>query len=582
MNDAREQYLETALDELYHGGPEPDLQQRILQGSARPVLKLVQDAASPRRRWLWLQAASAVVALGLIGLVVWPRDTALPEKISSSDGVFAVEGDEIQISEGWYLLDTGSPVVTASDGRLEQVSGRVLVKVGDIPDEKELAARKDWLRQNGVEENMLNRDWIKAGGMSICVLVGSAVVNGQMLQAQRETAPKAEEKKGEASTAMTRKDRIDTNLKRLNSELVELKKSSEKNAKQINQKSAMVTMLKTMLKEPGVQSDTKEYDTSAVVDVSFDSASVTDLVDHLKKTSGLLIGVADGVEADVTLELTRMKPLDCVRLFCETAELELLEDGEVLLITDPAAEDIQPDPEALISLDFVKRDIHAVMHHIALRSGLAIVIEGDVDVELTVSFKNVNPREAIRSICKANNLVMIEDGDTIILKKGDGKTGTPSRDVDPEKPISVSYQDKPLSEILLDIQKRSGLDIRNQLSKDYDEIVSLRIDDMLPKALVQMICEDCEVRVVSRGDTLIIRRMLDDMTQPELKAELEAAEAEKTTLDKHVQFLEIAIEGANESGDALAARKAEYERDLCVKQLVDLEKEISELKNVVK
>ncbi|MCA8919784.1 MAG: hypothetical protein KDB32_11950, partial [Planctomycetes bacterium] len=77
----------------------------------------------------------------------------------------------------------------------------------------------------------------------------------------------------------------------------------------------------------------------------------------------------------------------------------------------------EPDPNADITVDFVQKDIHTVMHYIALRSGLQIIVEGEVDVRLTVMFRKVNPKEAIQSICKANKLDYIEDGSVIIIKK---------------------------------------------------------------------------------------------------------------------------------------------------------------------
>lgn len=52
MSEHSERYLEAALDELYHGGPEPDLAERILRDGRPPALTLVppEPAAKPRRR----------------------------------------------------------------------------------------------------------------------------------------------------------------------------------------------------------------------------------------------------------------------------------------------------------------------------------------------------------------------------------------------------------------------------------------------------------------------------------------------------------------------------------------------------
>ncbi|MCB9934404.1 MAG: hypothetical protein H6840_01835 [Planctomycetes bacterium] len=206
MSEHHERYLEAALDELYHGGPEPDLTERILRDARPPALTLVPPelAPKPRRRWPWLQAACAVLALGAIGLLLLPRDDKLPDSIASSDSGFVLHGDEIELTDGWYLLETGSPVVKAGDARIEQVVGRVLVKVGEIPDEPELSAREEWLKRNGVESEMLNGNWIKAGGLAVCLLFGSAVVDGQPLQAQEAERKRVEELERELEKA--RKD----------------------------------------------------------------------------------------------------------------------------------------------------------------------------------------------------------------------------------------------------------------------------------------------------------------------------------------------------------------------------------------
>lgn len=77
----------------------------------------------------------------------------------------------------------------------------------------------------------------------------------------------------------------------------------------------------------------------------------------------------------------------------------------------------EPNPNDPITVDFVKKDLHTVMHYIALRSGLQIIVQGEIEVQLTVMFRRVDPREAIQSICKANKLDMVEDGTVIIIKE---------------------------------------------------------------------------------------------------------------------------------------------------------------------
>jgi type II secretory pathway component GspD/PulD (secretin) len=88
-----------------------------------------------------------------------------------------------------------------------------------------------------------------------------------------------------------------------------------------------------------------------------------------------------------------------------------------LFAQDPEDPGFEPNPEQPITIDFVQKDLHTVMHYIALRSGLQIIVEGEVTVKLTVMFRNVDPKAAIQSICKANKLDYIEDGTVIIIKK---------------------------------------------------------------------------------------------------------------------------------------------------------------------
>lgn len=82
----------------------------------------------------------------------------------------------------------------------------------------------------------------------------------------------------------------------------------------------------------------------------------------------------------------------------------------------PARAQDQPDSTRPITIDFVQKDIHTVMHYIALRAGLQITVEGSINITLTVMFRDVDPKEAIKSLCKSNKLDYIEDGKFIIIK----------------------------------------------------------------------------------------------------------------------------------------------------------------------
>ena len=110
-----------------------------------------------------------------------------------------------------------------------------------------------------------------------------------------------------------------------------------------------------------------------------------------------------------------------------------------------------------VTIDFVKKDIHTVMHFIALRTGLKIIVDGEVDprIFLTVMYKEVDPIAAIESICKANRLILVRDGDFIIIKR------RPAAKLDNVKPAgkrryNVSFVDMPLVEAIMETAKVTG------------------------------------------------------------------------------------------------------------------------------
>lgn len=83
----------------------------------------------------------------------------------------------------------------------------------------------------------------------------------------------------------------------------------------------------------------------------------------------------------------------------------------------------KPDPNKPITVDFVNREVQTVMHYIALRSGLNIILDGAINTKLTIMFRETLPRDVIRQICNANELDFIEDGNSIIIKRRKQETG---------------------------------------------------------------------------------------------------------------------------------------------------------------
>lgn len=545
MNDPEERYLESALDELYLGGPDADLPERILQRDAEaPQLSVVHDTLPRKRNWLWLQAACAILAVGVIALLLVPREAEkLPETIApSGETGYRVHDKEIELESGWYLLETGAPVATAGDSRIEQVIGRALVKVGEIPDETELQAHQEWLRQHGVENEMLSGNWIKVGGMAVCMLIGSAVVDGQPMHAQKSESVKDAERNSDDS----KDDKAETSE---HGKLADIYKKLKSVREEIE--SAEVELLRA--RDSGVETDIakkelalKELQNAEAELLSQDIAEWEKRVEAAKQE-------VDAAEKNPSVPPKKLAELKHT--------LKILE--EVLRQKKETRGSAAPDDSALITLDFVKKDIHTVMHFIAQQSGLQIIVEGEISVELTVMFKDVTPKDAIRSICKANKLNMVEDGEVIIIRAGDGGS-TAERDVDPDKPISVTYDDKAISLALIDIQKRSGLDIVYGAGPDYDSTVSIALKDLPPRKIVRLICETADLRVVDLVETIYVRKPLEELNDAELKDELEDLATGSKALRERIEFMIVAIEGAKAAGDEESA--AEWTERLALKQ----------------
>lgn len=80
--------------------------------------------------------------------------------------------------------------------------------------------------------------------------------------------------------------------------------------------------------------------------------------------------------------------------------------------------DYRPSSGKTIDLNFVKKDIHTVMHFIALRTGLKIIVDGEIGhLFISVMYREADPMDVIESICKANNLILVRDGEFIIIKR---------------------------------------------------------------------------------------------------------------------------------------------------------------------
>lgn len=579
--------------------PSPTSPSASWSATRTPRLQVLRDKPpARRRRWLWLQAACAVLAVGLITLLLLPReDDRLPDTIAAQQDSFRVNGDNIELESGWYVLNTGAPAVKAGGSSIEQVIGRAVVKVGEIPDEQELRAQNEWLRQNGVEEDMSARNWMKVGGMAVCLLVGSAVVDGQPVHAQEAERKRVKELENELEKA--RKDleraehesehdaeepawdreQAEKELKARREELDGLQKIADLEAWTPNGDDGKAEEVRNeremLLKAAGdLEREIRRAElTMEIHDVEQRvaelDASVEDLRAQLKKEPDndnlkLKLADQDAVRNDLQRKLDK--------LHLDIANLEKGGKDE--------ATGAEP-----ITIDFVQKNIHEVMHTIAMRAGLQIVVEGELQIKITVMFREIRPREAIRAICKANQLEMIEDGGVIIIKQGKAEQGHVTRaddSRDPDAPINVNFVEVSLSEAIIDIQKRSGLNVEMHLPPGEDPVVTLHLEKIAPRAIVKIMCEGADLRVIDRGDLLLVRPALADMSLKDIEAELDQTRSERGAVENRMQFSEVAREAAQQEGDKQAVKEHTDHIAMLKDRLNELDGEIKTLEEAVK
>ncbi len=273
-SDLADCLLEDALDEVFHGGPDVALADRIIQlarggaeadadtnspvdateagqphvvPSIAPALRPLHTTAKPRRWWRYAaEAAVAACVIALVAVLIVPRKPIEPPGVIAFSGAeyeytHQAEIPEVAVQSGWYVLQDGAPELRAGSNRVQDVKGQVIVKVGEVPNQAELAAMGPWLSEHQIEVEeieMLNGTWIKAGTLAVFLVTGSAFVDGNFLQAQdrevrkkeaerREAEKKAEGKaEGEKREVERKKEpeRPAAELERLRDELAELEK----------------------------------------------------------------------------------------------------------------------------------------------------------------------------------------------------------------------------------------------------------------------------------------------------------------------------------------------------------------------
>jgi hypothetical protein len=181
----------------------------------------------------------------------------------------------------------------------------------------------------------------------------------------------------------------------------------------------------------------------------------------------------------------------------------------------PALE-VVPTPERVhkkdagdLVIDFVRQDIQSVVHYMAMNLDLDVILEGGITQPITVSYRiprgddKVKFRQAVmrvlRSICNANNLDMIEDGTTIIIKKKAGPEPEPTVtagaldgrwnvNFENASPWTAAGQCAKLMKV--------GLSLPLQLEQDADLKFSIYMREATPTAIMQRIAAEAGMEVI--------------------------------------------------------------------------------------
>src|SRR5690606_37387024 len=97
----------------------------------------------------------------------------------------------IELKSGWLLVTTGAPTVFCEGSELSKVDGRVLVHAGSMPTGAQAESVADWLNANGLEQAMIMeaKRWVQGVGLAALVLSGSALLDGNRIEAQEVGEP---------------------------------------------------------------------------------------------------------------------------------------------------------------------------------------------------------------------------------------------------------------------------------------------------------------------------------------------------------------------------------------------------------
>lgn len=84
-----------------------------------------------------------------------------------------------------------------------------------------------------------------------------------------------------------------------------------------------------------------------------------------------------------------------------------------------------PEAEKPIEIDFVRKDIHVVMHYIGLKSGLNITVEGDITAEITWMPLRMTLDELWKALREVYDLDVRVNGTFVYITKSTSRQDDP-------------------------------------------------------------------------------------------------------------------------------------------------------------
>lgn len=194
--NAKEALIEYDLQVLLKGETAPDLTEQTMQRAAEGETPQLAEPRRYRPRMAWRRVAETAVIVLAVGLIAWivagpKQNPPEPERLwaAGPDSRVIETESGLRLESGWLLLKPGAPDVQSGESNLTEIRGLVLARARGQPSKQELENIQPWLQQNELEEEMLKgRNWAKGLAMAVLLFAGTAVLDGQEVEAPEAPA----------------------------------------------------------------------------------------------------------------------------------------------------------------------------------------------------------------------------------------------------------------------------------------------------------------------------------------------------------------------------------------------------------